>query len=500
MLVLLSVTLLLGLIQAQTVTLFVGTAELESHIPATLSQLFQQSKNFCTTTSSETIGVQPHRCQWVVAGSLLNALPPTTQKQFLQQKHIATGIFDGITKGKSGDSRSTTHPTILFLLHDAKIDKVNGGLIGSIEAAIGLQSLGYTVHIAILQNSVDFISQNFPLASELLLPYDHFQDEISIKSHDYNIVVATYFPTLWMAIGMVERSNSDASSLPPRVIYFAQDYEPLFDNLPKAVAAAASLSYVYASNLVTIVSYSSWVLSTIKKNHGVSGKMVSCHPRLPLISRPKDSTFSMGTNDKDIVVVAMIRPATPRRAPVRTLSTLYRLWKKISNTKNARSIKIVTFGCTHDEMQSLASKTWKTRYLSSWWSSKSNCAWPWLKHVGLLNHTQVHELFQQSDIFLDVSTWQAYGFSSQESMLNGVVPVVVGNGGVTDFVDDKQNSFVVDNEDGAVDALTKLIVDKTGMLRRMQNEAKQKISARTRKSTALSWELMLSPFLSSNLS
>ena len=111
--------------------------------------------------------------------------------------------------------------------------------------------------------------------------------------------------------------------------------------------------------------------------------------------------------------------------------------------------------------------------------------------MGVLNHTQVHALFEQSDVFLDLSTWQAYGFSSQEAMLNGVVPIVVDNGGANDFIDHGINGFVVNDEDGAVEVLSRLVSNEPSVLKVMQGEAVKKMSTRTRQATAKSWDRVL---------
>ena len=591
--------LLLATSAAQPVTLLVGKAALESSLPMSLPDLFQKSDEFCATAASRTIGVRPHTCRWVVAGTLFIKLPVATQTLFLQQSHnlsfpsttanpVPIGSIDlaGTTPTTATSTPATPPTTILFLLHDAHITKINGGLVGSMEAALGLHQLGYHVRVAVLSISAPFITQHFPAAASLLLPYVDFEKDIQVKAPEYNIIVATYWPTVWMAIDMFKHAafddfgktcvantdcvgthntkelvcistdtsndaycsyqgctttttaaattkttttstlaipthlcpphyhclspeghtshycfrNSTAPPLPaspapassahspsvPQIIYFAQDYEPWFDYQEPHAAAMAAASYVYASNVVTIFSYSNWVLSTIQKHHKKRGIKVDCHPRLRQRnsqSTPVATTF----RPTDLVIATMIRPDTPRRAPVRTLAALHRVWQKFGG----RPIKIVTFGCTQDAMQLLGKKNWQTRAMSHWWKTKSNQAWPWLHHMGVLNHTQVHALFEQSDVFLDLSTWQAYGFSSQEAMLNGVVPIVVDNGGANDFIDHGINGFVVNDEDGAVEVLSRLMSSEPSVLKVMQGEAVKKMSTRTRQATAKSWDRVL---------
>ena len=399
--------------------------------------------------------------------------------------------------------------SILFLLHDAHIDTVNGGLVGSIEAALGLHSLGYVVRIALLHQSTSFVKQHFPAAAPLLLSYTSFQADIMLKDNNWSVIVATYFPTVWMALEVAAAAaaaaavattatptSSLSSTLGSRVVYFAQDYEPLFQTLPAAASMAAALSYVVHSEQVHIVSYSPWVLSMIEKEHRAKGWKVDCHPRreekIMWQQQQRDQRDQQQQQQRSVVVTAMIRPATPRRAPLQTLIALHRVMERFRQMDV--QILVRTFGCTHSEMQALGESTWEARSVSQWWSSWTGQAWPWLTHVGRLNHTQVHHFFQQSDIFVDLSEWQAYGFSAQEAMMSGVVPVVVDNGGVRDFTDPGVNAMLVKDEDSAVDALEHLILHPD-LVVKMQKAAKQKMSTKTRLKTAHSWNSFLSDIL-----
>ena len=485
--------LLLFLLPTHSIKLLVGNVELDSTVPTTLPQLLQQSNTFCASIDTNDIGIKPHRCPWVVAGSILDKLSSSTVQKFLAMplNHPKKAPLNLKTL-----PLSTSVPSVLFLLHDASITKINGGLIGSIEAALALHAMGYHVRIALLHNSVDFITRHFPASAVLLLSYTDFsldlipKLQIELQNFEWSVVVATYFPTVWMALEISDLTQA-------KIAYFVQDYEPYFEQLPSPVAKAAALSYVVASERISIVSYSPWVLSKIQNIHNRKGTKVKCHPRRErkekeeLVSWPEEGD----EGDGDVVViVAMIRPSTPRRAPLSTLSTLRRVYdrvNKMNKKKNSKTkIQIVTFGCDAMAMNAFGKSTWQTRALSEWWRTKTSQTWPWLHHVGLLNHTQVSNLFEKADIFLDLSKWQAYGFAAQESMLHGVVPVVSSNSGVYDFVDSGLNAMIVEGEKQAMDVLERLVFNST-LRKGMGLEAMKKMKESTRDGTGKSWDWFL---------
>ena len=78
--------------------------------------------------------------------------------------------------------------------------------------------------------------------------------------------------------------------------------------------------------------------------------------------------------------------------------------------------------------------------------------------------------------------------------MSGVVPVVIDNGGVRDFTDRGVNAMLVKDEDSAVDALEHLILHPD-LVVKMQKAAKQKMSTKTRLTTAHSWNSFLSDIL-----
>ena len=77
-----------------------------------------------------------------------------------------------------------------------------------------------------------------------------------------------------------------------------------------------------------------------------------------------------------------------------------------------------------------------------------------LHHAGVVGRVGVAEVLRGSDLFLDLSRWQAFGFTALEAMASGAVPVISKRGGAEAFAIDGVNAVVVDisQEDAAADA------------------------------------------------
>jgi glycosyltransferase involved in cell wall biosynthesis len=82
--------------------------------------------------------------------------------------------------------------------------------------------------------------------------------------------------------------------------------------------------------------------------------------------------------------------------------------------------------------------------------------------MGVLKREWMPHLFNEIDIFVDFSTYQAMGLTALEAMACGSAVIVPRNGGCQDFVKDGINGFLIDTTDrrSCTDALEKLINDE----------------------------------------
>jgi glycosyltransferase involved in cell wall biosynthesis len=66
------------------------------------------------------------------------------------------------------------------------------------------------------------------------------------------------------------------------------------------------------------------------------------------------------------------------------------------------------------------------------------------RHRGLLSRQAVAELLGESDVFLDLSMYQAFGRTALEAMACGATAVVPRLGGVWEFLEHEGNGLAVD--------------------------------------------------------
>ena len=99
------------------------------------------------------------------------------------------------------------------------------------------------------------------------------------------------------------------------------------------------------------------------------------------------------------LVAAMVRPATPRRAPRRTLRLMARLAEG-----EFGEVEVVGFGADAEEME------------------QAGLAVPHgVRMLGRLRQQDVAELMRAADVFLDLSDYQAFGRTAAEAMACGCV-------------------------------------------------------------------------------
>jgi glycosyltransferase involved in cell wall biosynthesis len=64
--------------------------------------------------------------------------------------------------------------------------------------------------------------------------------------------------------------------------------------------------------------------------------------------------------------------------------------------------------------------------------------------IGKLKQTEVASLLRDSDFFVDLSDYQAFGRTAAESMACGCIALAPKLGGASDFIDDGVNAFLAD--------------------------------------------------------
>merc|ERR1711871_1326002 len=252
-----------------------------------------------------------------------------------EQEKASTSIdLEGVST-KTLSSSQDEPIKVIFILQDAIPPSMNGGLMALLETSLVLQARPlFQVRVAILEGSQHVILQDFPAAEEFLIVYNNFSHDLLQTPSQFDVVVATYFVTLWMAeelIFSMQQHHNVAASL----IYFVQDYEPWFfgGESFSLAAIAAKLSYVWDQN-ATIVAYSEWIRRQLWDNHGAHSLKVHCHPR------QYDRAANRVRRHNRFTIAAMIRPNTPRRAAALTIKVLSLLHDRFTDV----GIRIISFG------------------------------------------------------------------------------------------------------------------------------------------------------------
>ena len=136
----------------------------------------------------------------------------------------------------------------------------------------------------------------------------------------------------------------------------------------------------------------------------------------------------------------MVRLNTPRRGPHRTIDLLRNLKDHYKSLVDIR-----TFGSPDSDL---------TREGLSGDGLMAN--------LGVLTRTQVADLLRDSDLFIDLSDYQAFGRTGLEAMACGNAVVLPVEGGSGEYARHMHNALLVDtrDENACLESITALIEDK----------------------------------------
>jgi GT2 family glycosyltransferase/glycosyltransferase involved in cell wall biosynthesis len=336
------------------------------------------------------------------------------------------------------DAFRAGHPDpleILFVLHGMP-DGSSGGGHSIYQEASAMQRLGIPARIAIRAPAMDRARAAYPDADRVFAPYSG-EEELARHARTTDVVVATHFTTVGLVARLRERYDGFL------VAYYVQDYEPFFVEPGSPQLAEASDSYTAIPGQV-VFAKTHWLCNLVGRLHGADVAKVE-----PSIDSALFSSAGHRENDDGPVrVAAMIRPRTPRRQPVMTLDLL-------SDLADARGgeVHVTTFGCPPESIPALGRK-------------------PPGEHLGLLTREQVADLLKRTDVFVDASTYQAFGRTAIEAMACGATAIVPRIGGAGQFVRHMENGLLVDTlrPETVSAALTQLVDDST-LRRELQRAA-----------------------------
>ncbi|WP_198019444.1 glycosyltransferase [Thioalkalivibrio paradoxus] len=311
---------------------------------------------------------------------------------------------------------------VLFLLPAAD---AGGGANIIVSEAQRMLDMGVDAAIANLAAN----RQDFERAYQgLRLPVHYFRrpEELETLAHGFDAVVASiYYTVAWLR---------PLSGRGPVLGYYVQDFEPHWFSAGSREHREAMDSYTLLPGLRPFCK-TEWNRSEVQQHTGAECRVLGPSVEVDLF-RPRHERV-----DGRIVIAGMVRPYSSYRSPAMTMRILNQI-----KSAHPDEVEIVTFGV--DEFDPSFQNLRPTAPT---------------QHLGRLGSPELATVFDQVDIFVDFSTYQAMGLTAMEAMACGAAVIVPAAGGTTDFARHEHNALVVDTRDEAQcqSALERLVRDAT---------------------------------------
>jgi GT2 family glycosyltransferase/glycosyltransferase involved in cell wall biosynthesis len=323
--------------------------------------------------------------------------------------------------------------SVLFLV---PVGGGGGGVHSVVQETAGMRRLGINARVAVQTQYLPRFHETYSALDpdQLFLDYGSL-DELMSHAAGFTTVVGTLYTSMTLVAAI--------NAVHPEVIpaYYVQDYEPLFFPRKSAHWDAAAESYTLVPGAV-LFAKTQWLCDIVRERHGVEVHKVS--PSIdhdvyyPPLAREANSR---------VRVAAMIRPRSPRRGAWRTLLVLRGLAREFGT-----QVDIHTFGCTDEDMS----------------AEKFASDFRFTNHGPLLRE-QVADLLRESDVFLDLSDYQAFGRTGLEAMACGCAVVLPVLGGTSEYAVHGENALLVDTSD--IDACydaARALIEHAGARQRLQ--------------------------------
>lgn len=325
---------------------------------------------------------------------------------------------------------------VLFIL---PVMTAGGGGNVVIQEACAMMAMGVDVRLVNLRANRAVFERYHP---DLVVPVEYLetpQDLDALLPQADAVVGTLYLSVQWIADSILRTGSTQVVAG-----YYIQDYEPHFFAPGTPEFELATASYTLLPQLVRITK-TQWNRAMVERHCGVDSAVVGCSydvARFMPITQPPAGG--------PVRITAMVRPATPRRAPERTLKVLKTLHERLGDR-----VQLRFFGV---DARDPALARLDTHFPHT--------------NLGALTAEGVANLLDDSDVFLDYSTYQAMGLTALEAMACGVAVVAPQAGGAGEIVRHEQTGLLVDTADEAacIDAALRLATDDA-LRRRLQAAA-----------------------------
>lgn len=317
----------------------------------------------------------------------------------------------------------------------------SGGANSVCQEVMGMRELGLDANVINSSNYKEVFENNYPEMIPYTEYYNKKSDDSLLKvAEKYDVILGTIFTTI-KKLQIIKERFSDL-----QCGYYVQDYEPYFYNESDSYYNEAKESYTKIAD-ICLFAKTQWIADIVKQYHGVEVNLVEpsidTHLYNPYVLKRKK-------NEK-ICICAMVRPKTDRRNPVGTMNVLNMIKNKYED-----KVEITIFGCEDKEVRGLGNYNFE------------------FHNLGILKRWEVAQLLAESDIFVDMSSYQAFGRTGLEGMCLGCVPVLPQNGGTNKFAVSEWNALLVDTlDDEAVFYSLCQLIDNRDKLEVMRSNALQ---------------------------
>lgn len=249
------------------------------------------------------------------------------------------------------------------------------------------------------------------------------------------------------------------TGLKMRTAYYVQDYEPLFYEEGSVDHRIALSSFTLLTDC-TYFAKTSWLCDIVAATHGHTVRRVT-----PSIDHGLYRPARRATRDHRLLC-AMVRPGTPRRAPRKTLAML----EAVAAGRYGPA-EVKAFGVDEEELAAAGLRVPEGVQL-----------------VGKLKQPQVADLLRETDFFVDLSDYQAFGRTAAEAMACGAIVLAPRLGGAGDFIQSGVNAFMADcgDPDGVDDSLRRMFSMSVAEVDSMRYAAMEAVSIFTPVRAAIS--------------
>lgn len=318
-----------------------------------------------------------------------------------------------------------------------------GGSHSIVQEVLGLNRLGVSVAIATPRRNSTVFRFNYPELEAVRVSNPVYEgvDELRSVVAQYDLAIAT---TALSVQTLIDACDGLPVVGRPKFGYYVQDYEPLFFSPASDDWANAFASYAAVKDGL-LFAKTDWLCRMVSINHGLNVKRVQASID-HAIYYPK-----IKQGGGAIKISAMVRPKTARRAPKRTMRVL-----EMISARFGDAVEISYFGCDQAELRSVG-------ILPS----------AGMIGLGALSRAQVASILRESDLFLDLSDFQAFGRTGLEGMACGCVPVLPTFGGADEYAVHEENAYLIDtrSDEQAVAAVEDFLVSGGGRRADMRDKA-----------------------------